>query len=118
VLAALENTTVRNPLTLKEVLARCPSAKREQQVYDALKKYRAQGRVKRIREGREYKYWKEDHTPEDTIAEFGLNEAMQAFNTELKRYKEEHKEMDKPEVLVTDKAVIIISSRIKVTIEY
>jgi hypothetical protein len=116
VLAALEGTSVCNPITIKDVHLQCPSATGEQQVWDALRKYRLQGQVKRIREGREYKYWRERHDPTSPMwTTFGA-EMERASVKNIQEQKPQG--IDKPEVLITDKAVIITSSRIKVTIEY
>jgi hypothetical protein len=101
----IRGCTISNPVTVDEVLSQIPEARNQQQVWDALKKYRAKGFVRRIREGMAYKYWWEEHTP------------VTKPEPEVVVLPPTAKE-EKPELIVTPTGCTIITSRIKITIEY
>jgi hypothetical protein len=104
----IKTRTLADPISIKELTELIPEAKHEQQVWDAVRKYRNKGYIKRIREGASYKYWWEEHTPESKLETFvePAPPTPVVYNGE------------KPELIVTPTGCTIITNRIKITIEY
>lgn len=102
------NASAASPKTLEEIHKACPGSKNFQQVKDAVKKYRAQGKLHTLREGRSLVVWY-NHGP---LAPVVIDKAppKEPKVTAAKPTKV------LPEIVVTDKEVTIISDKIKITV--
>jgi hypothetical protein len=128
----LNHTSADNPLTIRQVHDKCPGAKGLQQVNDALRKYYKQGKVRKLREGRNIVYWWAGNTLSKEAEvhiraekeEIRKAEGLQASINQHAWHEVKHilpqtaPESTKPEILVTKHSVVINSSNVKITVEF
>jgi hypothetical protein len=108
---ALEKTLPHKPVSIATLYAQCPHAKNKQQVSDAVKKYRSEGKVGMLKEGRTGMFWWKSGAAR-LVAEGKIRQDLQqGVDTVAK------KQSDRPEITVSDRLIVISTNKFKISIE-